>query len=126
MTRDLTDVDVAELDKLSGDRLLRLQTPLRACVTDPGSPAAEAALANLRNPYAIQDDPGAFQTTGWFGAFESRHSPLAVAAESAADIAAAVDFARERGIRLAIKGTGHDYLGRSSEPESLPPGRMSG
>ena len=119
MTRDLTDVDAAELDKLSGDRLLRVEAPLRPCVTDPGSPAAKAALANLRNPYAIQDDPGAFQTTGWFGAFESRHSPLAVAAESAADIAAAVDFARERGIRLAIKGTGHDYLGRSSAPESL-------
>ncbi|MGA8458869.1 MAG: FAD-binding protein [Streptosporangiaceae bacterium] len=119
MTRDLTDVDVAELYKLSGDRLLRLETPLRACVTDPGSPAAEAALANLRNPYAIQDDPGAFQTTGWFGAFENRHSPVAVAAESAADIAAAVDFARERGVGLVIKGTGHDYLGRSSAPGSL-------
>jgi FAD/FMN-containing dehydrogenase len=119
MTRDLTDVDVAELYKLSGDRLLRLQTPLRACVTDPGSPAAEAALANLRNPYAIQDDPGAFQTTGWFGAFENRHSPVAVAAESAADIAGAVDFASERGVGLVIKGTGHDYLGRSSAPGSL-------
>jgi FAD/FMN-containing dehydrogenase len=119
MTRDLTDVDAAELDKLSGDRLLRLEAPLRACVTDPGSPAAEAALANLRNPYAIQDDPGAFQTTGWFGAYDSQHSPLAVAAESAADIAAAVDFARERGVGLAIKGTGHDYLGRSSAPGSL-------
>lgn len=119
MTRDLTDVDVAELYKLSGDRLLRLEAPLRACVTDPGSPAAEAALANLRNPYAIQDDPGAFQTTGWFGAFENRHSPVAVAAESAADIAAAVDFARERGVGLVIKGTGHDYLGRSSAPGSL-------
>ncbi len=119
MTRDLTDVDVAELHKLSGDRLLRLEAPLRACVTDPGSPAAEAALANLRNPYAIQDDPGAFQTTGWFGAFENRHSPVAVAAESAADIAAAVDFARERGVGLVIKGTGHDYLGRSSAPGSL-------
>jgi FAD/FMN-containing dehydrogenase len=104
MTRDLADVDVAELDKLLGDRLLRVEAPLRALVTGPGSPAAEAALANLRNPYAIQDDPGAFQTTGWFGAFENRHSPLAVAAESAADIAAAIDFARERGVGLVIEG----------------------
>ena len=119
MTRDLTDADAAELDKVLGDRLLRVEAPLRACVTDPGSPAAEAALANLRNPYAIQDDPGAFQTTGWFGAFENRHSPLAIAAESAVDIAAAVDFARQRGIGLVIKGTGHDYLGRASAPESL-------
>ena len=119
MTRDLTDADAAELARHLGDRLLRVESPLRACVTDPGSPAAEAALANLRNPYAIQDDPGAFQTTGWFGAFENRHSPLAVAAESAADVAAALDFARERGVGLVIKGTGHDYLGRSGAPGSL-------
>jgi FAD/FMN-containing dehydrogenase len=39
--------------------------------------------------------------------------------ETAADIAAVVRFARERGIRLAIKGTGHDYLGRSNAPGSL-------
>jgi FAD/FMN-containing dehydrogenase len=119
MTRELADVDLTELANLVGDRLLDVQAPLRACVTDPGSPAAEAALANLRNPYAIEDDPGAFQTTGWFGAYDSQHSPRAVAAELAADIAAAVDFARDRGIGLVIKGAGHDYLGRSSAPESL-------
>jgi FAD/FMN-containing dehydrogenase len=119
VTRDLTDADDAELTKHLGDRLLHVEAPLQACVTDPGSPAAAAALANLRNPYAIQDDPGAFQTTGWFGAYDSRPSPRAVAAESAADIAAAVGFARERGIGLVIKGTGHDYLGRSSAPGSL-------
>ncbi|HEY6428818.1 MAG TPA: FAD-binding oxidoreductase, partial [Acidimicrobiales bacterium] len=31
----------------------------------------------------------------------------------------AVAFAREKGIRLVVKGTGHDYLGRSSAPDSL-------
>src|SRR6202050_3311218 len=41
------------------------------------------------------------------------------AAVSAADIAAALDFGRERGVGLVIKGTGHDYLGRSSAPGSL-------
>jgi hypothetical protein len=30
-----------------------------------------------------------------------------------------VNFARDQGIRLVIKGTGHDYLGRSSAPGSL-------
>jgi len=73
----------------------------------------------MRNPYAIQDDPGGFQTTGWFGAYDSGHSPRTVAAESAADIAAAVTFARERGVGVVIKGAGHDYLGRSSAPGSL-------
>jgi FAD/FMN-containing dehydrogenase len=119
MTRDPVDGTFADLAAKVGSRLLDVQAPLAACVTEPGSPAAEAALAKLRSPYAIQDDPGAFQTTGWFGAFENRHSPLAVAAESAADVAAAVDFARDRSVGLVIKGAGHDYLGRASAPESL-------
>ena len=80
---------------------------------------AAAALASLRNPYAVEDDPGAFHTTGWHGAHVSAHSPRVVAAESAADIAAAVDFAREHGAGLVVKGTGHDYLGRSCAPGSL-------
>jgi FAD/FMN-containing dehydrogenase len=63
--------------------------------------------------YAIEDDPGAFHTTGWHGVYVSRHSLLAVAAESAADIVVAVDFAREHDTRLVIEGTRHDYLGRS-------------
>ncbi len=46
-------------------------------------------------------------------------SPYAVAAESASDIAAAVNFARDKGIRLVVKGTGHDYLGRSNAADSL-------
>jgi FAD/FMN-containing dehydrogenase len=32
---------------------------------------------------------------------------------------AAVDFARQHNLRLVIKGTGHDYLGRSSGQDSL-------
>jgi len=97
-------VDFADLAARVGDRLLDVQP---------------SPLANMRNPYAIQEDPGGFQTTGWFEAFESRHSPRAVTAESAADVAAAVDFARDCGVGLVIKGAGHDYLGRSSAPESL-------
>ena len=42
-----------------------------------------------------------------------------MADETAEDIAAAVRFAREHRLRLVIKGTGHDYLGRSSAPDSL-------
>lgn len=35
-----------------------------------------------------------------------------VAASQSADVKAAVDFARMKNIRLNIKGTGHDFLGR--------------
>jgi FAD/FMN-containing dehydrogenase len=56
---------------------------------------------------------------GWLGAWNAAPSAYAVVAESPDDIAAAVNFAREHRLRLVIKGTGHDYLGRSNAPNSL-------
>lgn len=116
---DLATVDHSELAQQLGDRLLRVSAPLPAHF--PGCDPAEYgdALDSLRNPYAVGENPGAFHTTGWLGAYETRHSPVAVAAESVADILAAVNFARARGLGLVVKGTGHDYLGRSSAPYSL-------
>lgn len=43
----------------------------------------------------------------------------AVAAEDAADVVAAVDFAREHQLRLVVKGGGHSYQGTSCAPDSL-------
>jgi FAD/FMN-containing dehydrogenase len=103
------NVELSALTDAVGDRLLEVSAPLNETGFDGA----------LRNPYAIEDDPGAFHTTGWHGAHVTRHSPWAVAAESATDIAAAVNFARDHGIGLVIKGTGHDYLGRSSDPDAL-------
>lgn len=114
--------DWTDWEKLSdqvGGHLIRVEPPLRACMNDGEDPAASAALRNLRNPFFNEEEPGAFQTTGWLDAFEAKASPWAVAATSAADIVAAVTFARDHGVRLVIKGTGHDYLGRSSAPDSL-------
>ncbi|TVY19635.1 FAD-linked oxidoreductase ZEB1 [Lachnellula arida] len=42
-----------------------------------------------------------------------------VNATSADDVKKGVDFARENNIRLIVKATGHDYMGRSSAPKSL-------
>lgn len=119
MKRNIGELDCSALRERVGSRLLDAGAPLTACLAGDDGPECAAALASLRNPYAIEDDPGAFHTTGWHGAHLSAHSPRVVAAESAADIAAAVDFAREHGAGLVIKGTGHDYLGRSCAPGSL-------
>jgi FAD/FMN-containing dehydrogenase len=119
VNRVLAAADQAELAGHFADQLLTVRPPLQACLADGASRECAAALAGLRNPFFIEDEPGAYQTTGWLGAFESRHSPFAVAARTAADIASAVNFARDRGIRLAVRGTGHDYLGRSCAPDSL-------
>ena len=42
-----------------------------------------------------------------------------MAVETTSDIAAAVSFARQNELRLGIRGTGHDYLGRSRGSRSL-------
>jgi FAD/FMN-containing dehydrogenase len=117
--RNIGELDCSALKERVGGRLLDVGAPLAACLAGGDGQERAAALAGLRNPWAIEDDPGAFHTTGWHGAHVSAHSPRVVAAESAADIAAAVDFAREHGAGLVIKGTGHDYLGRSCAPGSL-------
>ena len=118
MTADVDGLG-AELGREFGDRLLRVRAPIDPRLADPGSQACVEALRNSQNPFSIEDEPGAFHTTGWLGAYDAGPSPYAIAVETAEDIAAAVAFARNRGLRLAIKGAGHDYLGRSSARKAL-------
>jgi hypothetical protein len=119
MIRDVNPGDTADLARQFGDRLLKVRPPWHACIPDGASADCAAALSGLRNPYWIEEQPGGYHTTGWLGAYEPEVSSYAVAVETSADIAAAVRFSRDRGLRLAVKGTGHDYLGRSRAADSL-------
>lgn len=116
---DSSPTDWSPLAHHVGTRLIDVVPPLQACLADPTSSACAEALARLSNPFAIEDDPGAFHTTGWLHAFESRPAPRAVAAESAEEVTAAVRFCAEHGLGVVAKGTGHDYLGRSCDPDAL-------
>src|SRR5207237_8074468 len=95
------------------------QSLLSPCRTDAGGEPCAAASRSSRNPFHLQDQAGGTQSTGWLGAWTAAASAYAVVAEDSADIVAAVNFARRYRLRLVIKGTGHDYLGRSSAPDSL-------
>ncbi len=55
----------------------------------------------------------------WVDGWTTAPSAYAVAASSAEDIAAAVNFARENRLRLVVKGGGHSYQGTSNAPDSL-------
>jgi FAD/FMN-containing dehydrogenase len=77
-----------------------------------------ANLANP-NPFFIGDQAAGTQSSGWLGAWTSAPSAYAVRARGAKDVAAAVDFARDRKLRLVVKGGGHSYLGTSNAPDSL-------
>jgi hypothetical protein len=108
-----------ELKRKVGGRLLKLQSPFVDCGTTPTNAACSEALKQLKNPFYIGDQPALTQTSGWADAWSSQPSVYAVAAENAADVAAAVDFAREHRLRLVVKGGGHSYQGTSDAPDSL-------
>jgi len=101
-----------------GGRLIKLDPPLAAC-KDASSVACKDILANLANPYYINDEPAYTQASGWADAWISQPSVYAVAAKTTEDVAAAVNFARKNDLRLVIKGGGHSYLGTSCARDSL-------
>jgi len=108
-----------QLNEAVGGNLIKVDFPLSILKTDPDSDAARELAKNLKNPYFIGDTPGLTETLGWVDAWATQPSVYAVAARNAQDIAAAVNFARENNLRLAVKGGGHSYQGTSNAPDSL-------
>jgi FAD/FMN-containing dehydrogenase len=102
-----------------GGNLLEPHPMFADCKAAPKGASCLDALANLGNPFYIGDQPAGTEVSGWLDAWTPAASAYAVAAHSAADVAAAVDFARESHLRLVVKGTGHSYQGTSNAPDSL-------
>jgi FAD/FMN-containing dehydrogenase len=112
----------AEWDGLKqavGGRLLKVESPLAACVGAPDSMPCGDVLKALRNPFFIGEQAGATQSSGWVDAWMFAPSVYAVAAKTSEDVVAAVNFARQHNLRLVVKGGGHSYLGTSNAPDSL-------
>jgi FAD/FMN-containing dehydrogenase len=108
----------------SADKWEELNTQVGGrLIKNPAAPWADLAPgpvpANLLNPWYLEEQAGGTQSTGMYKAWVSEPSSYAVAAETVSDVVAAVNFAREHNVRLVVKGTGHDYYGRSSAPKSL-------
>src|SRR5580658_3754680 len=101
-----SDADWAGLNAAVGGRL----SPVTMPQLDPKL---------LANPFYIADQPALSESSGWLDAWRSSPSKYVVAAESAADVAKAVRFARDHKLRLVVKGRGHSYLGTSNAPDSL-------
>lgn len=102
-----------------GGNLARVEDPLRPCAARPRAGACARRVEEMTNPFFVHEQAGATQSSGWLDAWDTRPSAWAVEAESAADVAAAVDFAREHRLRLVVKGGGHSYFGNSDAPDSL-------
>lgn len=75
-------------------------------------PEAVAALrAALRGPVLAEGDPGYEDSRTVWNAMIDRRPALVVRAVGTADVIACVNFARERGLLLTIKGGGHNIAG---------------
>ena len=105
-----TKAEWAQLRRAVGGRLAPVALP------DLSSPGARAGLSN---PFYLADQPGLTESSGWLDGWRSSPSAYAVDARTSADVSAAVNFAREKNLRLVIKGRGHSYLGQSNAPDSL-------
>lgn len=121
-----TEADWADLKKQLRGELIKPISEIESCKKNVKSAECAAALVHLRNPYLLESSAGGSQSQGWvsnddnwFNGWQYSNSVYAVEAASAADIVAAVNFAIKYNLRLVIKGTGHDYLGRSNAPDSL-------
>ncbi|PGG97905.1 hypothetical protein GX51_07079 [Blastomyces parvus] len=112
--------------------------PVGSICHDPTfDPEACANTKNIsRNSFWRAEQPGAVQFTNWEtwpahqescyvdsprgdACGQGRVSLYSVLAKSPSHIQKAVRFARKHNLRLAIKASGHCFLGRSSAPNSL-------
>jgi FAD/FMN-containing dehydrogenase len=107
------------LNRDVGGRLITVESPLAACIKAPESATCAEVLESLKNPYYLGDEVALTQTLGWVDAWTSQPSVYAVAARTTDDVVAAVNFAREHNLRLAVKGGGHSYQGTSNVADSL-------
>jgi hypothetical protein len=69
-----------QLDRDTGGRLVRVQSPFAVCVNSPASTACADIFTLLKNPYAIGDNPALTENLGWVDAWMSEPSAYAVAA----------------------------------------------
>jgi FAD/FMN-containing dehydrogenase len=104
------EADWTQLKHAVGGRLAPVARP------DFADPAVGRLL---RDPFYLGDQPALAENSGWLDAWRSAPSAYVVAAESAADVAAAIRFARAHNVRLVVRGGGHSYLGTSTAPDSL-------
>jgi FAD/FMN-containing dehydrogenase len=108
-----------QLNRDVGGQLIKVQSPLAICASDPQGAACAEFFKTLKNPYAVGDDVALTENLGWVDAWVSQPSTYAVAARNAQDVVAAVNFAREHNLRLVVKGGGHSYQGTSNAADSL-------
>jgi hypothetical protein len=114
-----SDAEWESLRRSVDGNLIKVEPLFAPCTRSAESAACSDLQKNLRNPFFLGDQPSGTQVSGWYRAWTPAPSAYAVKARTAADVAAAVNFARKHNLRLVVKGAGHSYLGTSNAPDSL-------
>jgi FAD/FMN-containing dehydrogenase len=100
-----------QAERGGGGQLIDAESPPTGCAGNPDTPACQEVMRDLRNPLSLATNLGRRKAPAGSTPGMSAPSAYAVAAESAADVVAAVNFARERNLQLVIKGGGHSFQG---------------
>ena len=115
-----------ELNMSVNGRLVEVPDEFDACLSTTATPSCQAQLNRTDEQFFYTDQVGGFLHTGLAAgggkpSWDIAHnlSAYAVAAETPEDVAAGVAFAAKHNLRLAIKGTGHDWFGRSGSHPSF-------
>ncbi|KAJ7472378.1 FAD-binding domain-containing protein [Mycena galericulata] len=120
------------LNSTISGRLVNVVPSAKYCETLPGGECTDAQWTSALFRDTI---PGAMNQVSWEQGYDLTPPSLclrngttcgqgdvpvySVEAETVSDIQAAVKFASTHNLRLAVKSSGHDYLGRSTAPGSL-------
>jgi FAD/FMN-containing dehydrogenase len=76
--------------------------------------AADALRTRLSGEVILPGRPGYEESRRVFNGMYDRHPALIARCASTADVAGAVDIARERGLLVAVRGGGHSFSGLST------------
>jgi FAD/FMN-containing dehydrogenase len=82
-------------------------------------PTVEELRAQVRAPIVTVGDPGYDEARAVHNGMFDRHPRVIVRAEQVADVMAAVNFARDAGLDLAVKGGGHSAPGFGTVDDGL-------
>ena len=80
-------------------------------VTRPAAEALENLRSHLRGPLCLPGDSGYAQARSIWNGMIDRHPGWVVRCTGAADVIAAVNFAREHNLLLSVRGGGHNVAG---------------
>ena len=120
------NIPFKELNISVNGRLVEVPDEFDACLSTSPTPTCQAQLNRTDEQFFYTDQVGGFLHTGLAAgggqnSWNIAHnlSAYAVAAENSQDVSAGVAFAAKHNLRLAVKGTGHDWFGRSGSHPSL-------